>query len=249
MPLIINIPKIRVFFTYYAEGNMRLGQDCEQDFRKQALKNQRELFKANGWETRHGDNEMQVASPIPHDFNKPIVFLDSMPASSNEADRPVAECLITQSEGLSIGVTFRDCMPVLVYDDPLSTVAAIHLSRENLKQNFLYEALKEIRNYSNSLLRAHLGPCLRYKSHELSADDLDDFIQARPDARGFFTKSDKMGKVYLNYEGLAKKDLEKHGVEVTDCGIDTLTSEIFASFRRDGSDAYMPSGLAGICMI
>lgn len=220
MPPLLRIDTI---FSTAHDGNLRLG-DSPGEFRETAKRNREALLRPLGLQGSH------LVTHIPGS-NMGIKFVDTPPA--NDEDRPIAECIITQTPDLPIGVTNRDCLPILIHDEDHTTVAAIHMSRANLRDNFHEQAIARIQSITKGKLIAHFGPCLRQQSHELGEECVDDFIKARLDAESFFSKTDKTGKYKFNYAELTRKSLNNMGVfDIHDTGIDSFTNHDYSSLRR-----------------
>lgn len=142
-------------------------------------------------------------------------------------DLTKGDALITKSSKLLIGVITADCVPILLYDDKLGVISAIHAGWKGaVLESIVQNTLAELKNLGCSMsdICASIGPCIR---HYEVKNDVANLVP------------DKFLKVYddrylFDIAGFVKNILENEGItKVHDTCLDTfLNEEMFFSCRR-----------------
>lgn len=212
----------RILFTTTAHGDCTASESDHMPLEKR-LRNREKLMKEFGVQAGH------LITPIPTSdrsiavVNEPIFDLDK---------RPHAECIITQNRDLAVGVFAADCLQVLLVDEDVSTIGAMHLSRRNLCGEFVENAIDMIRDMaSSSKINAHLGPCLQRESHTLAEKTALQLIECAPDAESYLTQREDSFYLF-DYSNYAAKRLRDNSVDInSQSDVNTLTSDDYYSLR------------------
>ena len=112
--------------------------------------------------------------------------------------KPKADAIITNQKYLPIGILTADCAPILIYDEKIKMVAAIHAGWRGAFKGIINKVIKfmikkgcEIEN-----MTAVIGPSISHKNYEVKEDFKKRFIKKDKKNSLFFTSSKQ--KLYFN---------------------------------------------------
>ena len=112
--------------------------------------------------------------------------------------KPKADAIITNQKYLPIGVLTADCAPILIYDEKIKMVAAIHAGWKGAFKGIINKVIKfmikkgcEIEN-----MTAVIGPSISHKNYEVKEDFKKRFIK-KDKKNSLFFKSNKQ-KLYFD---------------------------------------------------
>jgi YfiH family protein len=112
--------------------------------------------------------------------------------------KPKADAIITNQKYLPIGVLTADCAPILIYDEKIKMVAAIHAGWRGAFKGIINKVIKfmikkgcEIDN-----MTAVIGPSISHKNYEVKEDFRKRFIK-KDKKNSLFFKSRKQ-KLYFD---------------------------------------------------
>jgi YfiH family protein len=144
-----------------------------------------------------------------------------------------ADATFSHSQGDLVSVLTADCIPSLLYH-PQGVVAAIHAGWRGLANEIIPKSLKMLPPNPLAVIGPSIGPCC----YEVGEDLADEFK-----ARFGTGVVEQKSKPHLNLAQVAILQLQHSGVEEMDvCLFCTFChSELFFSFRRDGSSGRMMS--------
>lgn len=163
------------------------------------------------------------------------------PESAFEADAH-----LSSKRKLALCIRTADCLPVLIYDPHIRTVAAIHAGWRGIEGRIIQNACAQLKSLGAQLRWsfAWVGPHIGPGSFEVG-QDVAARLEASFDAvRGYsrqtsvLRKHREPGKSYVDLLAIARAQLASEGIpeETTrTLPIDTFSSPEHASFRRDGS--------------
>ena len=144
------------------------------------------------------------------------------------------DAVITNSPDTFLGIRTADCLPILVVDQKLKVVAAIHAGRQGTALHIGQKVLKKMRDEFGSLpedLLIALGPSVGPCCYEI------DTKVFRPEWEPFST-AQGMGKWALDIVGFNVSQLKKEGVEEDQIFRITLCTgcqqDLFFSYRKEG---------------
>uniref|UniRef100_A0AB33JCR4 Purine nucleoside phosphorylase n=1 Tax=Prevotella sp. GTC17259 TaxID=3236795 RepID=A0AB33JCR4_9BACT len=152
-----------------------------------------------------------------------------------------ADSIMTNVEGVCIGVSTADCIPVLLYDPVHRAACAIHAGwRGTVKRIVLKSVAEMVAAYDTrpSDLLAVVGPGISVEHFEVGQDVYEQFEQAAFDMAAISRKLDKwhIDLPECNRLQLLQAGVNEGGIHMS--GICTYTrSDEFFSARRLGVDS------------
>lgn len=149
---------------------------------------------------------------------------------------PAADGMVTNRQGLMLGILTADCVPVLLADPAAGVIGAAHAGWRGLASGVVAEVLRAMIEIgaSPSRIRAVIGPAIEQRSYEVGSELRDRFLESEPDDYKFFAPGVDDESFYFDLKGCAAERLVACGVEEIELiGVDTYDAEDrFYSFRR-----------------
>jgi len=230
-PLLSSIPGLRhAFFTreggvsdgIYASLNGGIGS---RDAAANVTENRRRMAELMGVAP---ERFLSV-----HQTHSPDVVVASGPWQG--AARPLADAIVTRSEGLAIAATAADCGPILLVDPNTRVIGAAHAGWKGALTGILestVEAMEKLGAERSGIVAA-IGPLIRQHSYEVGGEFVERFMQADAENALFFIPSAREGHAMFDLAGFIRMRLENAGVlMIDDIGADTYSDERFFSYRR-----------------
>ena len=149
--------------------------------------------------------------------------------------RPLADAIVTRTEGLAIGATAADCGPILFVDPGARVIGAAHAGWKGALTGILESTIETMEKLGaeRSGIVAAIGPLIRQHSYEVGGEFVERFIEADAENGLFFLPAAREGHSMFDLAGYIRMRLENAGVLVIDdTGIDTYSDERFFSYRR-----------------
>ena len=188
----------------------------------------------------HGDTTKIIdAEFLTWDANKQQNYLEN------------TDALITAEKGVCIGVSTADCVPVLLYDQKLQLVAAIHAGwRGTVKQivRKTIECMKEVYGSSPTDLLAGIGPSIGPEAFEVGEEVADEFrkfhtskkpiIHINPD-----TKKSHINLWMANQNQLMDCGVPKEQIEIANVCTHSNDDMLFSARRLGISSGRIVSGI------
>ena len=168
-----------------------------------------------------------------HQTHSPNVVVSTGPWQG--ASRPLADAIVTRSEGLAIGITAADCGPILLVDPTARVIGAVHAGWKGALTGVVEStvAAMEQLGAERSGIVAAIGPLIRQHSYEVGGEFVERFIEADAENGVFFIPSEREGHAMFDLAGFIRMRLENAGVlMIDDIGADTYSDERFYSYRR-----------------
>jgi len=230
-PLLSAIPGLRhAFFTrdggvsggIYASLNGGLGS---RDDAAHVAENRRRMAEQLGVEPKHFLSVHQTHSP------DVIVATGPWPGPS----RPMADAIVTRTEGLAIGASAADCGPILLVDPSARVIGAAHAGWKGALTGIVEStvATMEKLGAERSGIVAAIGPLIRQHSYEVGGEFVERFVEADAENALFFIPSTRERHAMFDLAGYIRMRLENAGVlMIDDTGLDTYSDERFYSYRR-----------------
>jgi polyphenol oxidase len=230
-PLLSAIPGLRhAFFTrdggvsdgVYASLNGGIGSS---DDPAKVAENRRRMAEQLGVEPAHFLSLHQTHSPD--------VIVASGPWQG--PSRPMADAIVTRTEGLAIGASAADCGPILLVDPRARVIAAAHAGWKGALTGIVESTVENMEKLGaeRSGIVAAMGPLIRQHSYEVGGEFVERFIEADAENALFFIPAAREGHAMFDLAGLIRMRLENAGVlMIDDTGLDTYSDERFYSYRR-----------------
>ena len=168
-----------------------------------------------------------------HQTHSPNVMVASGPWQG--ASRPLADAIVTRSEGLAIGATAADCGPILLVDPNARVIGAVHAGWKGALTGIVestVDAMEKLGAERAGIVAA-IGPLIRQHSYEVGAEFVERFALADAGNARFFIASSRENHAMFDLAGFIRMRLENAGVlMIDDVGVDPYSDERFYSYRR-----------------
>lgn len=154
---------------------------------------------------------------------------------------PQCDGLVTNVQGVTLGVYTADCAPVLFWDMQ-NTIGICHAGWKGALYGILENTLHKIRSLSCQPhnIQACIGPTIRPEHYEVSPDFYTLFTTKDPNSKDFFCE---IPRLRFDLAGYIAHRLDRAQCQVFDSGHDTFGSR-FAS-RRFQNKTQIASGCFG----
>ena len=160
-----------------------------------------------------------------------FVFIDK---EYNNKEKPKVDAIITNKKNFPIGVLTADCAPILIYEDKMKMIAAIHAGWKGAYKGIISKVIQfMIKKGSNPKnITAAIGPAISAKNYEVKADFKRKFIKKDKKNNKFFKV--KYKKLYFDLPKYVKSCLLKNKIKnIESLNIDTFDiNNNFFSARR-----------------
>jgi polyphenol oxidase len=153
-----------------------------------------------------------------------------------EGAGPEADAMVTNRQGLALGIITADCAPVLFVDREAGVIGAAHAGWTGAVAGVLEAAVAAMRELGAcpGRIRAAIGPCIQQASYEVGAD-MRARVLAGNDGLGesFFAPDARPDHWQFDLPGYCHARLRGAGVEAAALSVDTVPDEArFFSHRR-----------------
>ena len=138
------------------------------------------------------------------------------PRARDEA--PKADALVTDVNGIVLGILTADCTPVLLADAKAKVIGAAHAGWRGAKGGVLESAVEAMEGLGAEAGRivAVMGPCIRMGSYEVGPEFRDEFLDETPANDSFFAPARREGHflfdlptyVYRRLDAIGLKDIQ-----------------------------------------
>jgi len=179
-------------------------------------------------------------------FSAEIVHGNCVVTVSNSDQRFVrdADGIITKEKNIFLSVTVADCIPVYLYDPRKSIVGIMHCGWRSIVGGIVENGLNEVKRIGGKIgnVRIIFGPGICSQHFTVKEDVLENFLAYHRNM--FFAHR----SISIDLKGIMREQLIDLGVRsenIEDCGICTVESEKFFSYRRD-KPSVIEAMIAGI---
>lgn len=206
----------------YEGLNMGLGSDDQKD---SVLKN-RQLVTQN---LGVGPNNLLTLYQV---HSSDVVTVNSPWESGNN---PKADAMVTNLNGLALGILTADCVPVLFADQKNGVIGAAHAGWKGALKGVItntINAMCQLGAQTNSI-SACVGPAIQQASYEVGSEVRQNFIDSNQAYEKYFKKNQK-NNYQFDLCGLVTGQLKGLNIESLEhISEDTYQNEVeFYSFRR-----------------
>jgi YfiH family protein len=142
-----------------------------------------------------------------------------------------ADALITCASSIAVGVTYADCLPLLLSSLDGEIIAAIHAGWRGIKSGIIKNTVRAINTqFGSCVLMAAIGPAISQAGFIVTGEVLNYFKEHWPQ----FT-IDQETKGHVDLKAIAIKQLQDNGVVKVESvgGYTDLDQERYYSSRRD----------------
>ncbi|MGB0496836.1 MAG: peptidoglycan editing factor PgeF [Rubricella sp.] len=148
-------------------------------------------------------------------------------------ERPRADAMVTDVEGLALGILTADCAPVLFADREAGVVAAAHAGWKGALGGVLEATADAMRGLGARRIKAAIGPTIGPASYEVGLDFMERFLDDAPEHQRFFSGGRDPDHVQFDLPAFILNRLREDGIEAEWIRHDTYADEDrFFSYRR-----------------
>jgi len=124
-----------------------------------------------------------------------------------------ADALITNIKKVAIGVLTADCAPILIYDQKLKIISAIHAGWKGAYKGIINKVIKFLikKGSQTKNLYAVIGPSIAEKNYEVQKDFKDRFLKKDKKNNNFFKT--KKNKTYFSLNNYIYNQLKLKGIK------------------------------------
>ena len=124
-----------------------------------------------------------------------FIFIDKR---YNNKDKPKADAIITNLKNFPIAVLTADCAPILVYDEKMKMIAAIHAGWKGAFKGIINKVINFMIQKGCKLesITASIGPSISQKNYEVKEDFKRKFVQK--DKKNYIFFKNKKNKLYFD---------------------------------------------------
>ena len=128
----------------------------------------------------------------------------------------IGDALITDQKKIIIGILTADCAPVLIFDNKLKIISAIHAGWKGAYKGIIQKVIKEFKKRGSETknLIAAVGPCISQKNYEIQNDFKKKFLKQTKKNKFFFKKI--KNKTYFSLNKYIVSQLKEFGVKKID---------------------------------
>ena len=145
-----------------------------------------------------------------------------------------ADAIITNQKKLPIAILTADCVPILIYDDTLKIIAAIHAGWRGAYKGIINNVIRFMIKKGSKIKNIHaaIGPSISQKNYNVKNDFLKKFLKKNKKNKVFFKKRKNL--IYFNLPKYVKSQLISNKISNIDhINIDTYDyKNNFFSARR-----------------
>ncbi len=127
-----------------------------------------------------------------------------------------ADALITNIKKVAIGVLTADCAPILIYDQKLKIISAIHAGWKGAYKGIINKVIKFLlkKGSQTNNLYAVIGPSITDKNYEVQKDFKYRFLKKDKKSNNFFET--RKNKTYFSLNNYVYYQLKKLGIKNLD---------------------------------
>jgi len=133
-----------------------------------------------------------------HQFHSnKFIYIDNKYSNKK---KPKADAVITNQKYLPIAVLTADCAPILIYDNKMKMIAAIHVGWRGAYKDIIKKVVKFMikKGCSVNNMVAAIGPCISIKNYQVKKDFIKKFINKDKKNIIFFKKIKNKNYFSLN---------------------------------------------------
>ena len=161
------------------------------------------------------------------------VFINKETDLDNIKNMP-ADAVITNMDGIGIGILTADCSPILAYESDSGFILAIHAGWKGALAGVCENALNSLKDIGVNIKKfsVAIGPTISTKCYEVKIDFVEAFIKNDPYFENFFIK--KNDNYFFDLTSFIESRFNLFGVyDIVNLGLCTYGNpELFFSNRR-----------------
>ena len=148
--------------------------------------------------------------------------------------KPKADAVITNQKNLPIAILTADCAPILIYDNRMKMIAAIHVGWRGAYKDIIKKVVKFMikKGCSEKNITAAIGPCISSNNYEVKKDFIKKFINKDKKNMIFFKKIKNKNYFDLNkYIHYQLKSLDIKKIDIINKDTFNIKNKFFSARR------------------
>jgi YfiH family protein len=139
---------------------------------------------------------------------------DVLTVGAESAKDVKADAMVTNTQGIALGILTADCAPILFSDEITGVVGAAHSGWQGALKGIATQTIEAMESLGAQLqnIRATVGPCISQKNYEVGEEFLENFIIDDPSATRFFANG-AAGKYQFDLPSFCLSSLRDAGVK------------------------------------
>jgi len=132
---------------------------------------------------------------------------------ANATERSPADGMVTETEGIALGVFTADCVPILIIDQSRGVAGALHAGWRGTLAGIVQSGLDAMARLGASLsnIRVALGPSIGVCCFEVDGELAERFAREIP-GTDRHVRDGRPGKAYVDLRGIVREQLVGAGV-------------------------------------
>lgn len=146
------------------------------------------------------------------------VIVPDEPWGFGQGKTPDADGLVTQNRNFVLGIFTADCVPILMYDEPTQTIAAVHSGWRGARAGVVGKTVERMMDLGArpENIKAAIGPCIYQENYEVGPEVYTDFVGNTNENAKFFKPANASGKYMFDLPGAVMEQLLKAKVGSVD---------------------------------
>jgi len=162
-----------------------------------------------------------------------VVVVDKAWSTIN---RPKADAMVTNVQGVALGILTADCVPVLFVDRGKGVIAACHAGWRGAVGGVIENTILAMEKLgaNRRYIHAALGPCIWQNSYEVGPEFVQTFLQKNTDNSKYFVPSSRSEHFLFDLPGYVEAKMRHFGVASVEAspGDTAAEPDRFFSYRR-----------------
>jgi YfiH family protein len=160
-----------------------------------------------------------------------FIFIDE---TYDNKKKPKADAIITNRKNFPIAVLTADCAPILIYEDKMKMIAAIHAGWKGAFKGIIAKVIKFMIKKGCKLenITAVVGPSISQKNYEVKDDFKKKFIQK--DKKNYIFFKNKKNRLYFdltNYIYASLKTIKVKNIDILKIDTFDIKNKFFSARR------------------
>ena len=160
-----------------------------------------------------------------------FIFIDK---TYDNKKKPKADAIITDRKNFPIAVLTADCAPILIYDNKMKMIAAIHAGWKGAFKGIITKVIKFMIKKGCKLenITAVIGPSISQKNYEVKDDFKKKFIQK--DKKNYLFFKNKKNRLYFdltNYIYASLKTIKVKNIDILKIDTFDIKNKFFSARR------------------
>ncbi|MDA9209963.1 peptidoglycan editing factor PgeF [bacterium] len=160
-----------------------------------------------------------------------FIFIDK---TYDNKKKPKADAIITNLKNFPIAVLTADCAPILIYDDKVKMIAAIHAGWKGAFKGIITKVIKFMIKKGCKLenITAAIGPSISQKNYEVKDDFKKKFT--RKDKKNYIFFKNKKNRLYFDltkYIYASLKNIKIKNIDILKIDTFDIKNKFFSARR------------------